>query len=498
MPLREGSLLARWHSRARDVFDQGMLLHGSKIMVLVSCFTVDWGVLRVVLITSSLMSMAFHGLFPAPRPVRMAWGLIFALGHMYSLALYLRETYDWQLNEHDQEVYKEIFEPHGFTKWHFLKLLEKGEYRTYKPGEVINEECEPMEYISVLLRGEAEFSWRKREDMDGESSAKLKERDRGKWDQVPAHTSGLIVAPALAGEIWDREFYSEPTMAKLEKLHGKREHIWTYGLTAANEVEVLRFPTRWLHEYLQDDDRVRAAAVELQVADLWQARRRLFTKFELTKQHATTLELETDELRNVIQLMVPLAGELPIPNEIATRLGLSHLQGRRTNASQPQRSTGNRVARQRTRERAQGITVPADAMTLFSRKELQDLKQTFAKVDADGSGAIDADELSTLLRKLNKVVTRDTLLRLIAEVDEDGNHEIDFEEFLHFMDKMRQQDADDNEMIDIVQKAQNMYKQEDSHVRRRSQSGKLPQRHPSWGPVAEGGISVSQTDSHKK
>lgn len=53
--LREGTFLARLHGRARTVIDQGFVLHSSKLLILVSCFTLDWTTLRVVLTTSSFM-----------------------------------------------------------------------------------------------------------------------------------------------------------------------------------------------------------------------------------------------------------------------------------------------------------------------------------------------------------------------------------------------------------------------------------------------------------
>ena len=112
-PLGEGSYLWRLPQRARETIDQAFIYHGGKMLVLVSCFTLEWTTLRVVLIGSSLASVAFQGLFPMPRPTRMLWGLIFALGHAYSLMLHLREHYDWELDADQRKMYDEVFEPYG-------------------------------------------------------------------------------------------------------------------------------------------------------------------------------------------------------------------------------------------------------------------------------------------------------------------------------------------------------------------------------------------------
>jgi hypothetical protein len=112
-PLAEGSFFWRMHKQARDSLDQALVYHGGKILVLVSCFTLDWTTLRCVLIGSSLASISFQGTFPLPRPTRMAWGVIFALGHAYSLMLHLREHWDWPLEPTEAKVYAQHFKPYG-------------------------------------------------------------------------------------------------------------------------------------------------------------------------------------------------------------------------------------------------------------------------------------------------------------------------------------------------------------------------------------------------
>lgn len=224
--LTDGSFLKVIHQRARDKLNQSILLHSSKIMVLVSCFTLDWTVLRCTLITSSLMSVAFHFLFPHPRPARMMWGIIFAVGHAYSLFLHLRETADYQLEPFESNLYESLFAEHGFTKWHFLQMMSKAEVKHFEQGEYIFEECEIEDMFPIVLEGKSYLSWRR----DGEiskaynrtlTSYALKKEDKEAWTKFPTHQSENN---NLLWEIWDRNYYSPETLEKLKKAYGDEKH----------------------------------------------------------------------------------------------------------------------------------------------------------------------------------------------------------------------------------------------------------------------------------
>jgi Ca2+-binding EF-hand superfamily protein len=53
----------------------------------------------------------------------------------------------------------------------------------------------------------------------------------------------------------------------------------------------------------------------------------------------------------------------------------------------------------------------------------------FDEVDADGSGAIDVEEMGVLLRKLGRQMTDAEVEAAFAEVDDDCSGEIEFFEF---------------------------------------------------------------------
>jgi EF-hand domain pair len=61
--------------------------------------------------------------------------------------------------------------------------------------------------------------------------------------------------------------------------------------------------------------------------------------------------------------------------------------------------------------------------------ELALMRRWFAFLDADGSGALDVDELEEPLTGMGLVLSREEVLQLIREVDRDESGELDFDEF---------------------------------------------------------------------
>ncbi|CAM9191761.1 unnamed protein product, partial [Ectocarpus sp. 6 AP-2014] len=75
--------------------------------------------------------------------------------------------------------------------------------------------------------------------------------------------------------------------------------------------------------------------------------------------------------------------------------------------------------------------------TTFSEEELAGLQKAFAKMDLDGNGTIDADELGLVLESFGEAVPPGRLKALIREVDHDGSDCIDFEEFTVMMSAVK-------------------------------------------------------------
>jgi CRP-like cAMP-binding protein len=313
--LREGSRLAAWHAWLRPRVDQGVLLHGSKVLVLVSCFTLDWTTLRCTLIASSFMSMAFHGLFPAPRPVRMGWGALFAAGHIFSLGMHLRESHEWKLGSAESErLFARVFEPHGWTRWHMKKLLAHGEFVDVAPGELINEEAEPIDHFTILLSGSAEFCYRKDAEMSMPSH-RFKQKDRAAWERQKVYTAGAFDGPSFCGEIWDRKYYTEAALRRLKEKWDRDEHLWGSSCIAKTQCRCFRLPKRWLHELLEQNDGMRAAAVEMQVDDLWKTRRGLVKDVNAAKADIHALAEHNAKLNTKLSGVVE-----QLPDQVYQRL----------------------------------------------------------------------------------------------------------------------------------------------------------------------------------
>ena len=161
--LAEGSQLQRMHRLARETVDQGLMLHLSKVLVLVSCFTDDLPTLRSVLMCSSIMSVTFHFLFPFPRPVRMGWGFVFAMGHCYALMHYLKENADLTSSFSSEELaaWENTFSSHVAPQC-FQRLLALAEKREIKKGEYLTgpthtgDDKSENEMI-LVLSGKVEF-----------------------------------------------------------------------------------------------------------------------------------------------------------------------------------------------------------------------------------------------------------------------------------------------------------------------------------------------------
>ena len=71
--------------------------------------------------------------------------------------------------------------------------------------------------------------------------------------------------------------------------------------------------------------------------------------------------------------------------------------------------------------------------TVIGEQEIEKLWQAFKVLDADGNGAICAEELGVIIRSLGQNLTEKGLRELIKEIDVDSSGTIDFEEFKTLM-----------------------------------------------------------------
>ena len=66
----------------------------------------------------------------------------------------------------------------------------------------------------------------------------------------------------------------------------------------------------------------------------------------------------------------------------------------------------------------------------FQDSQIKELRQCFNSLDYDGSGSIDAEELSAPLIGLGLVNSVEEVIEMMKEYDDDGSCEIEFDEFL--------------------------------------------------------------------
>lgn len=80
----------------------------------------------------------------------------------------------------------------------------------------------------------------------------------------------------------------------------------------------------------------------------------------------------------------------------------------------------------------------------LSQQKKQEIKEAFELFDIDGSGTIDAKELTVAMRALGFEMNDEQIRQMIADVDKDGSGAIDFDEFVYMMTaKIGERDSKD-------------------------------------------------------
>lgn len=74
----------------------------------------------------------------------------------------------------------------------------------------------------------------------------------------------------------------------------------------------------------------------------------------------------------------------------------------------------------------------AEALSL-TEDQVEEFREAFALFDQNGDGAINAEELSVVLKTLGRRATMEEIKAMIAEGDDDGSGCIEFSEFLKLM-----------------------------------------------------------------
>ena len=66
----------------------------------------------------------------------------------------------------------------------------------------------------------------------------------------------------------------------------------------------------------------------------------------------------------------------------------------------------------------------------LTEEQRAEYEEIFNDIDADGSGKITSEELSTAMKSIGQNPTEEQVLAMIHEFDDDGDNQIDLQEFL--------------------------------------------------------------------
>merc|ERR1711998_164101 len=103
-----------------------------------------------------------------------------------------------------------------------------------------------------------------------------------------------------------------------------------------------------------------------------------------------------------------------------------------------------------------GCTMPKSKPLTDDQK--REIKEAFDLFDTDGSGAIDAKELTVAMQALGFEPSSGEIAKMMTDIDVDGNATVELEEFIEMMEgKMSDKDP-----VEEVKKAFKMYDDDDT------------------------------------
>ncbi|XP_045320287.1 calmodulin-like [Leopardus geoffroyi] len=95
------------------------------------------------------------------------------------------------------------------------------------------------------------------------------------------------------------------------------------------------------------------------------------------------------------------------------------------------------------------VTGVRDMAEQLSKEQVAEFKEAFDRVDKDGDGKIDVQELGAVMQAVGKNPSEAELKQLISRVDTDGDGHISFDEFLAEMAKIMKASGSEAEMREV-------------------------------------------------
>ncbi len=131
---------------------------GNLAFVLVACsFMVkDMLWLRALSVTASLCSIVYNAkIATSPLMVPISWNLFFIALNFYHMGRIIYGNRKIRLNDKEQELYHMSFQTLNLQE--YAKLLALAKWKTFKPGEVIVTENQPMDELMMIYSGSVDI-----------------------------------------------------------------------------------------------------------------------------------------------------------------------------------------------------------------------------------------------------------------------------------------------------------------------------------------------------
>lgn len=132
-----------------------LILNFGSLATLVGFTRSDVLELRTLAITGNTCFVVYSLLQPPPiKWAAIVWSTLFASVNGYNIAKILNERKGTvHLNEHEEEIYQEHFQPHGVTPKQFDKIMATGKTRIIKAGDVVSRQGEQISSLKLVVRG---------------------------------------------------------------------------------------------------------------------------------------------------------------------------------------------------------------------------------------------------------------------------------------------------------------------------------------------------------
>ena len=134
-----------------DAISKDHVIHFAFFLTAMAYFTYDMVFLRILAVCSSLIGLAYFGIYLGRTPI-LFWQTILLGLNSWRIIHLLRERRSVSFSEEEQELYRTIFS--SFTPVEFMKLLGVGSWKTGEPGTVLAEQDQPIEELMIIYNGE--------------------------------------------------------------------------------------------------------------------------------------------------------------------------------------------------------------------------------------------------------------------------------------------------------------------------------------------------------